>query len=153
MFNEWYNRWAIQRYNNLKNTNRIQELEYSSPATRIKIFRQRQIEKLGLDFFKKNISEENKKYYEDNPEALEQMSERMKKYYENPDARRKLSRQQQHKQFDVFTKDGMFIKTFTYQFEAREYLQKEYNITSTIKISEVLTGSRNSSAGFVFRYK
>ena len=35
------------------------------------------------------------------------------------------------------TTDGTFIKTFSYQFEAREYLQKEYDITSFIKISDV----------------
>ena len=50
-------------------------------------------------------------------------------------------------------KDGTFIKTFTYQFEARAYLQEEFNITSTIKIGEVLCGNRNTSAGFKFKYK
>ena len=99
-------------------------------------------------------SEKKKKYYEDNPEAGKEHSERMKKHYEdNPEARRKLSRQQQHNPFDVFKKDGTFIKTFTYQFEAKEYLQTEYKITSTFKIGEVLAGNRNSSAGFVFKYK
>ena len=79
----------------------------------------------------------------------------MKQYYENnQDARQKLSDGKgKNNQFDVFKTDGTFIKTFTYQFEAREYLQKEHNITSTIKISEVLAGNRKSSAGFVFKYK
>ena len=45
------------------------------------------------------------------------------------------------------------VKTFTYQFEAIEYLRKEHNITSTVKISAVLTGKRGNSAGFVFKYK
>jgi hypothetical protein len=58
-----------------------------------------------------------------------------------------------NKIFDVFTDDGTFIKTFTYQYEAREYLQKEHHIASTIKIGSVLNGDRKSSAGFVFRYK
>jgi hypothetical protein len=81
------------------------------------------------------------------------MSEIKKKQFEdNPEARRKSSKGE-HKPFDVFTIDGIFIKTFTYQFEAKEYLQKEYNITSTFKISEVLAGNRNSCAGFVFKYK
>jgi hypothetical protein len=97
--------------------------------------------------------EAQKKYHEEHPEAGKEHSERMKKYFEeNPDARRKSSKGQ-HKPFDVFTKDGTFIKTFTYQFEAKEYLQTEYNITSTFKISEVLAGRRNNSAGFVFKYK
>ena len=99
------------------------------------------------------MSERIKKYYQENPEAKQKMSEIKKKYFkENQDARRKSSKGQ-HKPFDVFTVDGIFIKTFTYQFEAKEYLQKEYNITSTIKISEVLAGNRKNSAGFVFKYK
>jgi hypothetical protein len=64
-----------------------------------------------------------------------------------------LDKRGENKPFDVFAIDGTFIKTFTYQFEAKEYLQTEYKITSTLKISEVLSGTRNSSAGFVFKYK
>ena len=37
--------------------------------------------------------------------------------------------------------------------DAREYLKKEYNITSTILIDKVLNGKRKSCAGFVFKYK
>jgi hypothetical protein len=103
---------------------------------------------------KKEMSEIKKQYFEENPEVRQQMSERVKKYFENPDARRKMSDGKgQNKSFDVFTDDGTFIKTFTYQYEAREYLQKEHHIASTIKIGAVLAGSRKSSAGFVFRYK
>ena len=117
-------------------------------------------------------SEIRKKYHEDNPDAGKEHSERMKKRYENPDVRQQASEVQKkryendptarqklldgkgkNKPFDVFTTDGTFIKTFTYQFEAKEYLQKEHNITSTIKISEVLAGKRSSSAGFLFKYK
>jgi hypothetical protein len=102
----------------------------------------------------KEHSERLKKYYE-NPEARQKNSQRIKKYYENnPDARRKFSDGQgKNKPFDIFTKDGTFIKTFSYQFEAKEYLQKEHNIKSTIKIGEVLAGKRNNSVGFVFKYK
>ena len=78
----------------------------------------------------------------------------MKIYFESPDAiKNLLDGKGQNKPFDVFTKDGIFIKTFTYQFEAREYLQKEHNITSSIKIGEVLSGQLKTSAGFVFEYK
>jgi hypothetical protein len=59
----------------------------------------------------------------------------------------------QNKPFDVFTKDGTFVKTFCYQFEAMEYLQKEHHITSTFHISDVLAGRLKKSAGFVFKYK
>lgn len=113
-----------------------------------------------------------KKHFEDNPDAGKKHSERLKKYYENPeaiqknrdamtkhykdnpDARRKLSDGKgQNKPFDIFTKDGTFVHSFTYQFEALEYLRTEHNITSTIKIGAVLSGKRNNSAGFVFKYK
>ena len=95
-------------------------------------------------------SEAQKQYHEDNPEAREKMSEIKKKYYEDQEARRKHGK---NKPFDIFKIDGTFVKTFNYQFEAREYLQKEHNITSLIKIGEVLNGNRNSSAGFVFKYQ
>ena len=100
-------------------------------------------------------SKSHKTYYEKHPEAKEKMSEIKKKYYEcNLDARKKLSDGKGNNiPFDILTIDGTFIKTFTYQFEAREYLQKKYCITAYIKISHVLSGTRGSSYGFVFKYK
>jgi len=113
-----------------------------------------------INYYKENpdarqqISEAAKKQWE-NPDARQQMSEIIKKHYEhNPEAKKKiLNAKGQNKPFDIFKLDGTFIKTFTYQCDAREYLQKEHNITSTIKIGEVLCGNRKSSAGFVFKYK
>jgi hypothetical protein len=104
---------------------------------------------------RKEHGERMKKRYEENPNLGKEHGERLKKYYENnPEAKRKaIDGQGKNKPFDVFTINGTFIKTFTYQFEAKEYLQKEYNITSTMKISEVLAGNRKNSAGFVFKYK
>lgn len=113
----------------------------------------------------KEHSEKIKAYY-NNPEAKQKHSEAQKKRFENPEARQKMSELKkahynnperldamgENKPFDVF-KDGTFIKTFTYQFQAKEYLQKEYEIKSEIKIKNVLTGSQKSSAGFVFKYK
>jgi hypothetical protein len=103
---------------------------------------------------KKKCSEAQKKRFE-NPDERRKNSERRKLHFdENPDAREKiLDGRGKNKPFDVCTLDGTFIKTFTYQLEAREYLQKEHSITSTIKIGEVLEGRRKSSAGFVFKYK
>jgi hypothetical protein len=121
---------------------------------------------------REQMSEIKKKHYKENPDAGKEHGERMKKYFENPEARqkhreikkkhykenpelrRKLSDGKgKNRPFDIFTIDGTFIKTFDYQFEAREYLQKEHHIASTIKISEVLIGTRKNSAGFVFKYK
>ena len=102
----------------------------------------------------KEQSERMKKYYQKNPNAVKEQGERMKKYFENPLTRQNiLDIKGKNKSFDIFLKDGTFIKTFAYQIEAKEYLQKEHNITSTIKISEVLSGTIHSSAGFVFKYK
>jgi len=90
----------------------------------------------------------------DHPELLIEMSKRAKELYENPEHKKKiLDSKGQNKPFDIFNINGEFIKTFTYQFEAKEFLQNEHNITTVIKISQVLNGSRKSSAGFIFKYK
>jgi hypothetical protein len=104
--------------------------------------------------YKKN-SERGIQYYKEHPEARHKMSDVKKEYYQqNPDAIKKLlDAKGQNKPFDILTLDGTYIKTFTYQFEAIEYLQEEHNITSTIRISNVLSGNRKSSAGFMFKYK
>jgi len=97
-------------------------------------------------------SEIKKQFYIDNPEAIEKNREAQKN--RSPEwIKKKYDTMGKNKPFDVFTKDGTFLKTFTYQFEAKEYLQKEHHITSTIEIGSVLTGKAKSSAGFVFKYK
>jgi hypothetical protein len=97
---------------------------------------------------KQKHSEAQKKRFE-NPEERQKMSELKKAHYNNPE---RLDAMGENKPFDVF-KNGTFIKTFTYQFQAKEYLQKEYEIKTEIKIKNVLIGSQQSSAGFVFKYK
>jgi len=101
---------------------------------------------------RKKNSEAQKKRYKDNPGSIQKNREAQKN--RSPEWKiKKLDTLGQNKPFDVFTRDGAFIKTFTYQFEATEYLQKEYHITSSIHISKVLLGHLKSSAGFVFKYK
>jgi hypothetical protein len=98
--------------------------------------------------------ERTKQFFEDNPKARKEHGEKMKKYFENPESKRRIADTKgQNKPFDVSMTDGTFIKTFTYQFEALEYLRTELQITSTIKIGEVLRVNRSNSAGFVFKYK
>lgn len=119
------------------------------------------------------MSEIMKKYYQENPQIREKMSEARKKYFretpgvilkmseiskkhhkEHPEsAKKRLDTMGKNKPFDVFKKDGTFIKTFTYQIDAIEYLKKEQNITSTIYISRVLKGKLKSTRGFIFKYK
>ena len=114
---------------------------------------------------------ERMKHFFENPEARQKCSESQKKRFENPEERQKMSEMKKkqfednpeiqtkrldamgkNKPFDVF-KDGIFINTFTYQFQAKEYLQKKYEIISNIKISDVLAGRQKNSGGFVFKYK
>lgn len=98
-------------------------------------------------------SEAQKKRFE-RPGEIEKLSEAATKRHARPGEKEKLLNQRgKNKPFDVFTNDGTFIKTFTYQFEAKEYLQKEYNITKNIDISCVLCGRQKSCAGFIFKYK
>ena len=122
---------------------------------------------------RRKTSEANKKRYKDNPEAGQKHSEALKNYHkdnpeagkvygeymkkcwkDNPEFRKKiLDIKGQNKPFDVFEKDGTYIKSFNYKFEAREYLQTNYEIKIHIKIGEVLRGTRKSSAGYIFKYK
>jgi len=102
----------------------------------------------------KEHGERMKQYYEENPEARQKCSESQKNRFNNPREKEKiLDAKGQNKPFDVFKKDGTLIQTFTYQFEAMEYLQEQYHITSRVKIGEVLAGRLKSSYGFVFKYK
>jgi len=96
-----------------------------------------------------------KQHYINNPEARVQLSEKKKKYIEgHPEVKyKKLDTQGLNKPFDVCKSDGLFIKTFTYQCDAREYLHKEHDIKGSIKIGEVLSGKITISKGFVFKYK
>jgi hypothetical protein len=46
----------------------------------------------------------------------------------------------------------MFLETFTYTFQAKAYIEKEYGITIRC-ISTVLEGKQKSAKGFTFKYK
>ena len=104
---------------------------------------------------RQKCSKSQKKRFED-PEEIRKNSEALKKRFEDPEEKKKvLDSKGKNKPFDVFKKDkkeNIFIKSFNYQFEAMEYLQKTYDVKTTIKISCVLRGTRKSSAGFTFKY-
>ena len=99
--------------------------------------------------------------YEYTEKDREKMSKSQKKRFEDPEERRKCGKSQKkvldskgkNKPFDVFEKNGTYIKSFNYQFEAMEYLQTTYDIKTIIRIGEVLRGTRKSSHGFTFKYK
>ncbi len=98
-------------------------------------------------------------------EQKQKLRKASKKRFANLDERKKLSDaaknryaklellnlKGKNKPFDMF-KDGLFIKTFLYHFETKKYLQKEYAITSQVRITEVLRGRLTKSCGFVFKY-
>ena len=98
--------------------------------------------------------EAQKKRFE-NPEARQKHCEVQKKrFIDNPELRKKiLDGMGRNKPFDVLKKDGTYIKSFDYQFEAREYLQKTYDIKTHIDTCAVLKGKQKSSRGFIFKYK
>ena len=102
---------------------------------------------------KEKMREIKKKFYEDNPKRRQEISEQQKKRFENKEEiKKRLNLLGKNNPFDVF-KDGIFLKSFNYQFEAVEYLQKEYSIQSRISVSGVLAGKIKTSAGFVFKYQ
>ena len=70
----------------------------------------------------------------------------MTKYYkDNPEAKQKLlDGKGKNKPFDIFTTDGTFIKTFTYQYEAKEYLQNGGKLTA-IKTKYALTKAQENA--------
>jgi len=71
------------------------------------------------------------------------------------EARKCMRREVLQKNFKVFKKDTMeFIKEFEYQFEAIEYIKKEFNVNIHYSnISAVLQKKRKSTGGFVFEYE
>ena len=166
------NGYIYTEEDNRKNSERQKKYHEDNPEARQKYSemwvkywgnveaRQKQSERTK-NYYKKNPEagkehgEVMNEYYKKNPEARQQASERTKNHYkDNPETRKKiLDTKGQNKPFDIFTIEGTFVKTFCYQFEARDYLQKEYHITSSIKTGDVLAGRKKSSAGFVFKYK
>lgn len=98
-------------------------------------------------FFVKKIKQERAR-----ERALQQYSDRRERAirrFSNPEARK---REKNKKLFKVFKKDNMeFIKEFEYQFEAIEYIKKEFNLNIfDSNISKVLKKKLKSTGGFVF---
>lgn len=96
--------------------------------------------------------EKIKEHFQNNPEAREKARERTKEHYKNNPEARKCEKNR--KLFKVFRKHNMeFIKEFEFQFEAIEYIKKEFNVNVlSSKISNVLQKKRKSTGGFVFKY-
>ena len=81
----------------------------------------------------------------------------MKEHYKknHPEAIKKCRKKEKNRKlFKVFRKDTTeCIKEFEYQFEAIEYIKKEFNVNvSRQGISAVLKKKSKSTKGFVFEY-
>lgn len=147
----------IKRFENPEareqSSERMKQYYKNNPEAREKN-RQAQIKRYENPDARQKCSEAQKKRFKDNPEAAKEHGRIMKQIYENPENKRKrLDRMEKNKPFDILKKDGTFVKTFNYVMDAKEYLKKEHNIISDIKISSVLRGKRKSSAGFIFKYQ
>ena len=126
----------LQRFSNpeqRENMSQIKKKQFSKPEAR------------------QRLSQLKKEHYKNNPETRDKLSKAQLKRFSNPEARKC----EKHKKlFKVFKKHNMeFIKEFEFQFEAIEYIKKEFNINiRQEKISEVLHKKRKSTGGFVFEY-
>jgi len=100
---------------------------------------------------KERASEIQKKRYA-KPGAIAIISEAAKRRHSQPGAKEKLLDQRgKNKPFDVY-KNFEFIGSFTYQFQAHDYITNKYGIKK-VDISAVLTGRLERSKGFEFIYK
>ena len=138
-----------------KHTERMKQRFIDNPELRKQMSETTKQSHIDNPELRVKISESVKQRFIDNPEIRKKMSEIKKQLHiDNPEAIYKtLDARGCNKPFDIFTKDGTFVKTFTYQIDAQKYLQTEYNITKNIDIGCVLRGRQNSCAGFVFKYK
>lgn len=103
--------------------------------------------------FKEKMAERTREHFNQNPERREIYAKNRREYFSNPENKKQiLDKKGLNKPFDIFLEDGTYLTTFNYQFEAVEFLKRNYDIDGNVKISSVLNGSRNSTLGFRFNY-
>lgn len=71
IFNDWINRWAIQRYNHLIETNKLIEYKYTPSSERASRYYQKLKKDFGEEEYKQFIKDKNKKYF-DNKKSCEE---------------------------------------------------------------------------------
>ena len=82
------------------------------------------------------------------------MSQAQKERFKDPEQKKWLQKlNSSYRPFDVFKKDGTYVKSFDYQYEAQEYLKKTYNIKGRIRMDNVLKGKIKTAFGFIFKYQ
>ena len=147
---------AIQQFSNPEAREQMSQIKkehyQNNPETREKLSQIKKEHYHNHPEAREVHGEKMKEHYKNNPEAGKVHGEKIKALYENnPEARKSEKRS---KLFKVFRKKNMeFIKEFEYQFEAIEYIKKEFNVNVlSSKISAVLHKKRKSTGGFVFEY-
>lgn len=144
---------AIKQFSNpeaREQMSQIKKEHWNNPEARDKLSKG-QVKRFSNPESRKVHGEKIKEHFQNNPEAKEKARERAIRQFSNPEARKK---EKYRKLFKVFRKHNMeFIKEFEFQFEAIEYIKKEFNINiHQTKISAVLNKKRKSTGGFVFEY-
>lgn len=150
---------------------KIQKERLKNPEERERLSKS-QTERLKDPELRQRLSDKTREHFKNNPAARQSHREKALARFQNPEELQKHSEMQKkiqnrvdvkqkkgkYKPFDVFKKDGTFIKSFNFQFEAAEYLQNDYQIKSTLsninsRICKVLNNHTKSAYGFVFKYK
>jgi len=94
------------------------------------------------------LSRKTTEYFEKNPQAKADSSQRMKERFSDPKAREALSISKGSKPFDVFVKDtGEYIGTWINQTECAQILH-----STRQAIGKCLNGKYKSSQGYIFVY-
>jgi hypothetical protein len=70
IFNDWMNRWAIQRYTHLKNNNKIESHNYIKSTERTSRYKEKLKKELGEEKYKELISIQNQKTYNNKKSTL-----------------------------------------------------------------------------------
>ena len=78
IFDEWYDRWAIQRYTHLSTNNLIKTIVIKTSTQYVNHFREKLKETMGVDTYVKLVKENNKEYYEKNKETIKQKNQNKK---------------------------------------------------------------------------
>jgi hypothetical protein len=71
IFNDWYNRWAVQRYNHLNKIKNFKDFHYNISSERVTKYRNKMKESMGIAQYKNMIKEQNHKYYEKTKEPVQ----------------------------------------------------------------------------------
>lgn len=73
IFEEWYNRWAVQRFNHLYNNDKLVQNNFAKSTERANRHFEKMKKELGEEKFKEFIKEKNQKTYSNKKEKMKEM--------------------------------------------------------------------------------